>query len=168
MQQDTKPSTPSHFPTPPTGAAERFAKTAQSHKEQLNTGQKENIRKAFDPSSKVCLSLASKIHSIYLKIYLPFTKPHQEAWERLSHRANPQPTTKKRTKEPEPATVSKKPKSASPVLRTLDFSFILVNCTARVHANKYSLPSIHEYIPLFQSAKSLMKLPGAADSRGLS
>jgi len=62
-QQDTKPSTqdspgPSHFPTPPTGAAQWFTKTAQSHKEQLNTGQKANIHKAFDPSSKVYLSLA--------------------------------------------------------------------------------------------------------------
>jgi len=65
-------------------------------------------------------------------------------------------------------TASKKPKSAAPVLKTLDFSFILVNCMACVHAKKYSLPPIHEYAPIFQLAKSLMQLPGVTDLWGLS
>ena len=146
MQQDIKPSTkdspgPPIFPLYPLVLPNDSQKLLSLARSNSTLDKKQiSIRPLTLLQRYILAWLRRYNQSIYLIIYLPFMKLHKEAWECLSHHTNPQPTTKKCQKEPEHATASKKPKSAAPVLKTLNFSFILVNCTACVHANKYSLP----------------------------
>jgi len=133
------------FPPPPTGGADRIAETARARKEKLNAARHEDIPRAFDPSSKVGFSGGEK-----RLIAMSFLQLHREAFERLGATSPSRGSTAKKARsqnkrkaEDEILPSAKKVKEVGRKL--IEYSFVLVNSTSKVHCGQYTSPTANEY-----------------------